>query len=158
MVLQKLLPEGATVVLMIIVSDKTKLSVFSSDKQVWPVYLTTGNALKELCQQASQGATVLLGYLPVLKLECFSEAARALQGQQLYHDCMAVIFELTIAPGTNGIPILCSDGWNCLAFPILVADVADYPEQCLVACCKQNQCPTCLVDLNKQGNNITSPQ
>ena len=56
---------------IIIVSDKTHLSNFSSDKSAWPVYLTIGNINKATHQQVSAWATILLGYILVIKLECF---------------------------------------------------------------------------------------
>ena len=48
MIKQGLLPEGATIAPIILSSNKTNLSHFSSDKQAWSVYLSVGNISKEI--------------------------------------------------------------------------------------------------------------
>lgn len=74
------MPGGATIAPIILASDKTTLSRMSGDKSAWPVYLTIGNIDKDIRRKPSAHATVLLGYLPVTKLECYSEKCRALEG------------------------------------------------------------------------------
>ena len=113
------LPSRATIVLLILSSDKTQLTQFQGDKEAWSVYLTIGNISKNIHCQPSTHTTILVAYLPVAKVECYSEGNRSLQGYRLFHHCMGKVFESLIKAG-------------------LAAYVADFPEQCLVACCMEN--------------------
>ncbi|KAF8798867.1 hypothetical protein BYT27DRAFT_7121941 [Phlegmacium glaucopus] len=137
--------EGATIAPLILSSDKTQLSQFQGDKKAWPVYLTIGNISKEICHQPSAHAMVLVGYLPVAKLDCYSESTCSLQGYQLFHHCMSLILAPLVEAGKSGVETVCTDGWVRWVHPILAAYVCDYPEQCLIACCMENCCPCCIV-------------
>lgn len=137
-------------------SDKTNLSRFAGDKQGWPVYITVGNIGKSTRRKQSKRATILLGYLPVTKLECFDEKNRAVQGYCLFHKCMTSVLAPLVEAGKAGVVMICADGKRRRIHPILAAYIADHPEQCLVACCRQNRCPKCLVPYNDLGNPIPS--
>ncbi|KAF8222409.1 hypothetical protein L208DRAFT_1322791, partial [Tricholoma matsutake] len=154
--IQELLPIGAALVPVIITSDKTQLSTFSGDKQAWPVYLTIENIKKGTHRKPSTHATILLNNIPVLKLECFSEERCSVKGYQIFHDCMKIVLEPLVKAGTDGIDISCADGFICTTFPVLSAYIADYPEQCLVTCCQENVCLTCLVKPKERGELIHS--
>ncbi|KAG1904176.1 uncharacterized protein F5891DRAFT_1126617 [Suillus fuscotomentosus] len=125
--IQKALPKGATIAPIILSSDKTCLPQFRGDKSVWPVYMSIGNISKAKRHQASARATVLIGYLPAGKLDCFTLDARSLAGYRLFHHCM------------SSVEMVCADSQIWHVHPILAA-------YCLVSCSKENCCPKCLCD------------
>ena len=121
--------------------------------------MTIGNIYKEIrCQQSSRTA-VLIGYLPISKLQCFREAgdSRKFAVYCLFHHCMRIILKPLITAGKYGIEIACANKYIRRIFPILAAYVADYLEQCLVTCCMENRCPCCVIKRDKRGENTESP-
>ncbi|KAG9123650.1 hypothetical protein FRC07_014386 [Ceratobasidium sp. 392] len=152
--LQRLLPHGATVVPLILSSDKTHLTNYSGNKEAWPIYLTLGNIPKATRRCISSRATVLIGYLPVSKLKCFTKGEARQQAKHwLFHTAVGKIMKSLETAGTEGVEVECSDGWVRRCYPVLGAYVADQPEQCMIACCAQSHCASCKVPPGGRGDN-----
>jgi hypothetical protein len=94
---------------------------------------------------------VLLGCIPVCKLKCLSKVRQSEEGYQLHK-----LLESLVKASQNGVNMDCTDGLICTIYPILSAYLVDYPEQCLVTCCKENACPNCLVKPKDRGACIYS--
>ncbi|KAJ7889434.1 hypothetical protein B0H13DRAFT_2341561 [Mycena leptocephala] len=139
--IQRRLPPGATIAPLILSSDKTLLSNFRGDNSAWPVYSTIGNIGKETRRQVSARAT----------------NTRSLAKYRLFHQCMKVIMQSVIEAGKTGRPMVCADNMVRNVWPIFAAYVADYPEQCLIGCCKENRCPICKVKPNQRGDHEEHP-
>lgn len=134
---------GATIVPLIISTDKTQLTLFRN-KTAYPVYLTIGNIPKEVRRKPSCRAYVLFGYLPTTRLENeANKASRRRQLANLYHACMSKILRPLNRAGKSGIFMTTGDGFTHRCHPLLACFVGDYPEQVLTTATFNGECPIC---------------
>ncbi|THU81028.1 hypothetical protein K435DRAFT_823508 [Dendrothele bispora CBS 962.96] len=134
---------GATVVPVILSSDKTLVTLFRN-KSAYPVYLTIGNLPKEIRRKPSQQGQILLGYLPTTKLDHIkNKSSRRRTMANLFHACMKNMLSPLKDAGLHGIMMQSGDGVKRRCHPILAAYVADYPEQVLVTCTYSGDCSSC---------------
>ncbi|KAJ7643458.1 hypothetical protein DFH06DRAFT_999028 [Mycena polygramma] len=156
---------GATIVPIIISSDKTQLTVFGN-KTAYPVYMTLGNIPKEIRRKPSRRGYVLLGYLPTSRMKNVkNKAARRRILGNVFHACMAhtrtSLMAHILAPlkdaGVHGIALTSGDGVTRRGHPIYATFVGDYPEQVLVTAVKTGECPTCEVPRDELGEDTTYP-
>ena len=84
----KLQQPGATVLPLLVSSDKTCLTVFGG-KQAYLVYMTIGNIPKEICRRPSCYAQMLIGYIPTTMLQGISNKSSHKHAvTNLFHFCM----------------------------------------------------------------------
>ncbi|RDX49827.1 hypothetical protein OH76DRAFT_1350331 [Lentinus brumalis] len=142
---------GATIVPIIISSDKTQLTVFGS-KTAYPVYMTIGNLPKDVRRKPGRRGQILLAYLPSSRLDHIpSKAARSRVQANLFHTCMSTILKPLRKFGINGIEMASGDGVVRRCHPIFAMYIGDYPEQLLVTCCKTGMCPKCDIPRDELG-------
>ncbi|KAN0139632.1 hypothetical protein V8E53_002294 [Lactarius tabidus] len=143
---------GATIVPVLISTDKTQLTPFRN-KCAYPIYMTIGNIPKEIRRKTSMRAYVLLGYLPTTKLK--QEKNQAKQKRliaNLYHTCLRHILEPLVTAGNDGVFMSTASGDIHHVHPILASFIGDYPEQVLTTCMLTGDCPRCGTTTNNLGN------
>jgi hypothetical protein len=160
---------GATIVPILISSDKTQLTLFRN-KSAYPLYLTIGNIPKEIRRKPSFRAYVLLAYLPTtrsfkvlyffvriltifLRLESVTNQARRRRLlTNLYHSCLRKILQPLESAGCSGIYMTSGDGRTRRNHPILASFIGDYPEQILTTGALTGECPSCVIPRTKLGD------
>ena len=60
-----MLPEGATLIPILLASDETQLTNFSGDKKLWPVYMSIGNIRSSVQNIHTMHAWVPIAFLPI---------------------------------------------------------------------------------------------
>ena len=143
---------GATIIPIIISSDKTQLTLFRN-KTAYPVYLTIGNIPKEIRRKPSWRAQILLAYLPTTRLQhVTSPTSRRRALANLFHACITRILAPLKEAGIHGINMASGDGKVRTCHPLFATFVGDYPEQILVTCLKNGECPTCPISQEDLGS------
>ncbi|KAK7023555.1 hypothetical protein VNI00_016675 [Paramarasmius palmivorus] len=143
---------GATVVPIIISSDKTQVTLFRN-KAAYPVYMTIGNLPKFIRRKPSRFAQILIAYLPTTKLTHIKvKASRRRVLANLFHTCMSFVLDPLVPAGEEGMNLVSGDGAVRRGFPVYALFVGDYPEQLLVTSLKNGQCPIGDVEKDELGD------
>ncbi|KAI0290755.1 hypothetical protein BC826DRAFT_1106244 [Russula brevipes] len=114
---QAKLPIGATVAPVIVSTDKTRLTNLSGDQTAWPVYLSLGNISKALRRQSSSHSTIVIGYLPVSKMNHLPEVS--LSGNLPTIPSLHASHLSPMENQAGGIDVVCGDGVVRRVYPIL---------------------------------------
>ena len=114
--------------------------------------MTIGNIPKDVRRKPSRRAQILIGYIPVTKLQGITnKTGRRRALGNLFHACMHKVLGPISHYGEVGLPMMGGDGIWHRCHPILAAFVGDYPEQALVTCTYNGRCPKCTVPLDQLG-------
>jgi hypothetical protein len=120
--------------------------------------MTIGNIPKDIRRKPSRHAQMLIGYIPTTKLERIAnKAARRRALANLFHGCMHDVLGPISSYGKNGIAMMSGDGVWRRCHPVFAVFVGDYPEQALVTCTYNGQCPKCLVTPGQLGEYDSFP-
>jgi hypothetical protein len=148
---------GATIIPVILSSDKTQLTMFR-DKMAYPVYLTIGNIRKDVRRKPSRHAQMLVAYIPITKFAGMpNKTGRRRALTNLFHTCMQHLLAPISAIGKTGVEMVSGDGIWHRCHPIFAIFVGDYPEQVLVSCTYNSHCPKCTVPHNELGESEVFP-
>ncbi len=65
---------------------------------------------------------------------------------------MRIILGPLYKAGCQPTEMVCADSFIRDSYLVLVANVCDHPEMCMIGCCQENVCPTCDTEPNDRGD------
>ncbi|KAJ7482263.1 hypothetical protein B0H11DRAFT_2418405 [Mycena galericulata] len=125
-------------------NDKTTVSVGTGHQEYHPVYSSPGN-ITGMARRAHGNGVLPVAFLPIPKTTRKHRKTVPFQKfvRQMYHACLARVFEPLKAGMTTPEVVRCPDGHFRRAIYGLGPYIADYPEQVWLACIVQGWCPKC---------------
>ena len=153
---QDQLPEGATIIPIIIASDKTPVTRHSGNLEMHPVFITIGNIQSDVRMQATSYAWRCVGFIPTPDFDVHPDF-QTLLASRLFHSCMDIIFASLKHTALHGSAMTDSLGYTRNCFTPLVAYIADLPEQQLIACVAKNASPVTTATLAQFGDPFPHP-
>ncbi|KAF8258699.1 hypothetical protein EI94DRAFT_1774119 [Lactarius quietus] len=138
---------GSMFVPIVASSDKTTVSVATGSQEYYPVYASLGNITNTACHAHGNGV-VPIAFLLILKV--FKRASTSKNDQntksfvrQLYHSCLALVFQPLKPYMMSPIVLKCLDGHFHRTIFGLGPYIANYPEQVWLSGIVSNWCPKC---------------
>ncbi|KAJ7907795.1 hypothetical protein B0H13DRAFT_2332007 [Mycena leptocephala] len=135
---------GAMFIPVVAGSDKTTVSVATGHQEYHPVYQSPG-LLTGIARRAHGQGLLPVAFLPIPKTTKKHRKSENYQRfvRQMYHACLARVFQPLKAGMTTPEVVRCPDGHFRRAIYELGPYIADYPEQVWLASIVQNWCPKC---------------
>ncbi|KAJ6472154.1 hypothetical protein C8R47DRAFT_1296895 [Mycena vitilis] len=133
---------GAMFVPVVAGSDKTTVSVMTGHQEYHPVYQSPG-VLTGVARRAHGHGLLPVAFLPIPKTTKRHRKSKEYQRfvRQMYHACLARVFQPLKAGMTTPEIVKCPDGHLRRVVYGLGPYIADYPEQVWLASVVQNWCP-----------------
>ena len=145
------LPLGATMVPIILASDKTPVTHHTGGLQMHPVFLTIGNIQSDIRMQASLHAWRCIAFIPSPKIKVHSKC-KTLLLSRLFHWSLDVVTTRLKEAAKNGHMLVDASGNMRKCFTPLVSYIADLSEQQLIAGVSKNASPVTMAELPSFGN------
>jgi hypothetical protein len=134
------LPDGSTVVPVILSSDKSMHTTPSGAKLASLVYLRFGTHSKVKRQSVKTNELISIGYL----LKC-AKRPKTHTNVFTYDKIIAIILGTLEEPPMSRLVVLCQECHTHHAFPRIVSFLADYQEQSTRPMVKDGWCPSCEI-------------
>ncbi len=141
--------EGETLGLVMLASDETHLTNHYGDKYMHAVYMSCGNIDKNVRSKESSNCWVMVAQIPVIDFE--EKEHQGILSQRLYHICLDIVTEKLKECSNNPVPMCDANGDLRLVRTILLAHLADHPEQLVIACVTKNMSPLSLAGFKDLG-------
>ncbi|KAF8432100.1 hypothetical protein L210DRAFT_3414405, partial [Boletus edulis BED1] len=139
--IQEVLPQGATVLDVILSSDKMNISFMSGNRMAYPLLISLANITPDIRSKISLHTYLLLTLLPIPKFIHKTSRVRGLLHDRLIHRALNEVLEPLKTAAHIGIMMNDPIGNLQYCFTPLAGYIADTPEQALMACTNPKASP-----------------
>ena len=133
LVIQEALPPGATMLGVVLSSDKTNISVMSGNHMVHPVLISLANIDAGIQSKTSLHMYLLLALLPIAKFTHKDTRGCGLFQDWLIHQSLNVVLAPLKTAAQVGIMMNDPAGKLCYCYMLLASWITDTPEESLLA-------------------------
>ncbi len=156
--------QNATVIPVLLATDKTVLTEYTKNMAQWPVHLTIGNLSHEIRRSQIRQWGMIVGLIPIHKRDSLEVK------MEIYHQTMGVITRckskchilhkmiwLNVTAlekaAIKSLLMMCTDRNVRQCYPIIASISVDYKEQVVITGIKSSmQCSMCQVPTNEREN------
>ena len=131
-ILQETLPPGATMLGVVLSSDKTNISVMSGNHMAHPLLISLANIDARIRSKASLHAYLLLALLPIAKFTHKNSRVRGLLQDRLVHQALNIVLSPLKVAAQVGIMMSDPVGNLRYCYTPLASWIADTPEESLL--------------------------
>ncbi|KAG2128898.1 uncharacterized protein EDB93DRAFT_1059361, partial [Suillus bovinus] len=132
------IPQGVSLLGVILSLDKTKVTNISGNRYAHPLLIGVANITSSSHAKASLHAYLLVTLIPVPKFVHSNARVHGVLADRLFHQCISIVTEPLKAAAKMGIMMNDPVGNSRYCFMPLVFYVADTPKELLVACICSN--------------------
>ena len=135
------IPNGATLLGVVLSSDKTNISVMTGNRMAHPLLMSLANIDPDIRSKGSLHVHVLLALLPVASFLHPKMHVHSLLSNCLIHESLDFVLQPLKVAANVGIMMSNPLGSLCYCFTPLVAYITNTPEQCLLSCVSSKASP-----------------
>jgi len=155
--LQDKLPPDATLLGVILSSDKTNISALTGDRAAHPLLIGLANIHMNTRMKSSSNALLLTALLPIPKFIHKNKRMRGMLTDRLIHEALDIVLEPLKAAAAAGIMMADPYGYNRYCFTPAASYMVDTPEACMLSCVGGKTSPVTTAKYKEFGDNIRHP-
>ena len=154
---QTQLGPGATLLGVILSSDKTNISVMTGGHSAYPLLISLANISSEYRNKDSNNAFLLLALIPIPKFIHHKKAIRGMLTARLYHQCLDIVLAPLKAAAQLGVMLSDPLGNLRWCFTPLASFIVDTPEAQLISCVGGKTSPVTMANYQQFGDSFRHP-
>ena len=154
---QEALPCGATILGVVLSSNKTNISIMSGNCMAHLLLISLANINMCICSKTSLHAYLLLALLPIAKFTHKMTCVRSLLQDRLVHQALNIVLSPLKTAATIGIMMSDPVGNLHYCFTPLAAWIADTPKESLLAATGLKSSPVTTVMSKNFGDTYQHP-